>query len=105
MFKKLNHHWFFHNKTEKLIEPIQYYIGDYTFFDNKTNKQHTLTITAQSQIIIDNINLEGSVIGLTTLSLTFLDHYGYQLIVKRQDNQLTVYDEAEDQTYQLKPIN
>lgn len=103
MFKKLTHHWFFHSKNEKIINPLQYYVGDYTFFDDKTDKQHTLTITTQSQIIIDNINLEGSVIGLTTLNLTFLDHYGYQLIIKRYDNKLSVYDEAEDQTYQLKP--
>lgn len=101
---KFNHH-FFHSQNKQHVEPLQLFVGTYTFLDTKTNKQHTFQITAQPQIIIDNTNLKGSVIGLTNRKLTFLDHYGYQLIIIRNDNQLSVYDEAEDETYPLTKLN
>lgn len=78
------------------------YTGTYAFLDEQTNKSHQLSVSPELDIKIDGRSLPGHVTGITTATLTFLDHYGYQLIITNgADGPATVYDEAEDQTYQI----
>ncbi|KRK71766.1 hypothetical protein FD02_GL002011 [Lacticaseibacillus nasuensis JCM 17158] len=78
------------------------YTGDYVFLDEQTNKSHQLSISPDLAIKIDGRTLPGNVTGITVTSLTFLDHYGYQLSVTNgPTGPVAVYDEAEDQTYEI----
>lgn len=80
----------------------QQYTGTFAFLDERTNKSHQLAISPTLAIRIDGQTLPGQVIGITTTSLTFLDHYGYQLVVTLgAAGPSTIYDEAEDVTYTI----
>ncbi|RXT27898.1 DUF4828 domain-containing protein [Lacticaseibacillus chiayiensis] len=78
------------------------FTGNFAFLDEQTNKTHSLAISPQLQIAIDNKILPGQVVGITINELTFLDHYGYKLVITADDNgPQTIYDEAEDATYAI----
>ncbi|WP_125706353.1 DUF4828 domain-containing protein [Lacticaseibacillus daqingensis] len=78
------------------------YTGKYAFLDEQTNKTHQLIVGPSLEIQIDGRTLPGQVTGITLERLTFLDHYGYQLIIATTAaGPTTVYDEAEDTTYQI----
>lgn len=84
------------------LDLAQTFTGDYGFLDEQTNKQHLLSISPELDIRIDGRSLPGQVTGITTEKLTFLDHYGYQLIVVCGPlGPESVYDEAEDATYRI----
>lgn len=80
----------------------QQYTGRYAFLDELTNKTHQIVVSKELAIKIDGRVLPGTVTGISTDRLTFLDHYGYQLIITNgADGPATVYDEAEDTTYNI----
>ncbi|WP_461213455.1 DUF4828 domain-containing protein [Lacticaseibacillus sp. GG6-2] len=84
------------------LDLAQLFTGDYGFLDEQTQKSHQLSISPELDIKIDGQSLPGQVTGITTDKLTFLDHYGYQLIVTNgPDGPESVYDEAEDTTYAI----
>lgn len=85
-----------------MLELAQLYTGKFAFVDELTNKSHQLIVNPTLAIKIDGRTLPGQVVGITTDALTFLDHYGYQLIITaKEGHPVTVYDEAEDATYQI----
>ena len=63
------------------LDLAQLFTGNYGFLDEQTQKSHQLSISPELDIKIDGQSLPGQVTGITTDKLTFLDHYGYQLIV------------------------
>lgn len=78
------------------------FTGNFGFVDEQTHKSHALSISPELDIKIDGRSLPGHVTGITTNKLTFLDHYGYQLIVTCGEfGPESVYDEAEDATYRI----
>ncbi|WP_225419216.1 DUF4828 domain-containing protein [Lacticaseibacillus songhuajiangensis] len=78
------------------------YRGSFDFIDAATSKKHQLAVSAELAIAIDGKKLPGKIVGITTDALTFLDHYGYELIISCRDGfPVTIYDEAEDQTYTI----
>ncbi|WP_235808704.1 DUF4828 domain-containing protein [Lacticaseibacillus camelliae] len=80
----------------------QQYTGRYAFLDELTNKTHQIVVSKDLAIKIDGRVLPGTVTGISTDRLTFLDHYGYQLIITNGESGPTkVYDEAEDTTYNI----
>ncbi|MFD1431489.1 DUF4828 domain-containing protein [Lacticaseibacillus yichunensis] len=79
-----------------------HYTGKYAFLDELTNKSHQLSVSPELDIQIDGRSLPGQVTGITTAKLTFLDHYGYELIITNgAHGPESVYDEAEDATYAI----
>lgn len=95
-----------HHKHPKAQNPAQQladlYRGSFDFVDANTNKKHQLAVSTDLAIAIDGKKLPGKIVGITTDALTFLDHYGYELIISCRDGfPITVYDEAEDQTYTI----
>mgnify|MGYP004473820367 CR=1 FL=1 len=84
------------------LDLAQIFTGNYGFLDEQTQKSHQLSISPELDIKIDGRSLPGQVTGITTDKLTFLDHYGYQLIVTcGPSGPESVYDEAEDATYAI----
>lgn len=80
----------------------QVYAGQYAFLDELTNKTHSLVITPELTIKIDRKTLAGHVVGLTTSTLTFQDHYGYELVIQNgETGPVSIYDEAEAATYAI----
>ncbi|KRN28323.1 hypothetical protein IV38_GL001321 [Lactobacillus selangorensis] len=86
-------------------ELAQAYVGIWHFVDGPTNKKHSLQILSNLSIKLDGQVLDGQIIGVTITTLTFLDHYGYQLKINADETgPYEIYDEAEDRSYQiLKP--
>lgn len=101
--KMVNHRPSNHKQTANpALELAHAYTGDYAFLDELTHKSHQLSISPELDIKIDGRSLAGQVVGITTDQLIFLDHYGYQLIITNgDDGPATVYDEAEDTTYNI----
>ncbi|WDF83473.1 DUF4828 domain-containing protein [Lacticaseibacillus pabuli] len=92
--------------TTNPVNPAQrladLYRGSFDFVDATTNKKHQLAVSADLAIAIDGKQLPGKIVGITTDALTFLDHFGYELIISCKDGfPVTIYDEAEDQTYTI----
>ena len=84
-------------KANPALALAQTYTGNFGFLDEVTTKSHQLSISPQLDIKID-----GHVTGISTEQLTFLDHYGYELIITNGPNgPESVYDEAEAATYRI----
>ncbi|KRM87395.1 hypothetical protein FD19_GL000897 [Lacticaseibacillus thailandensis DSM 22698 = JCM 13996] len=80
----------------------QIYEGSFDFIDSATNRRHRLAVNANLDIIIDNKQLPGQIVGVTRDALTFIDHFGYHLIIRCTGGiPETIYDEAEDETYAI----
>ncbi|WP_196246235.1 DUF4828 domain-containing protein [Lacticaseibacillus zhaodongensis] len=78
------------------------YRGSFDFVDPVTNKKHKISVSAELAIAIDGKKLDGKIVGISTNELTFLDHFGYELIISCKEGfPVTIYDEAEDQTYTI----
>ncbi|WP_164847984.1 DUF4828 domain-containing protein [Lacticaseibacillus hulanensis] len=78
------------------------YRGEFAFIDKNTTRRHHLTVSPKLDITIDGKKLPGKIVGITTDALTFLDHFGYELIITCMDGlPTTIYDEAEDETYPI----
>ncbi|WP_407894130.1 DUF4828 domain-containing protein [Lacticaseibacillus sp. N501-2] len=89
-------------KANPALALAQTYTGNFGFLDEVTTKSHQLSISPQLDIKIDGRVLPGHVTGISTEQLTFLDHYGYELIITNGPNgPESVYDEAEAATYRI----
>jgi hypothetical protein len=81
------------------------YIGSWWFVNKQKATQHTLKITDDLQIIIDDKKLSYALIELTNKRLVAQDEYGYHLIIQcLQEKPASLYDEADDTTYLLEEI-
>lgn len=89
--------------TQLNIESLSnLYRGQWFFIDRQHNVQHTLQITSDLTISIDDKPLIHELLELTTDKMTIRDQYGYHLIFQRTEQQLTTfYDEANDCHYLL----
>lgn len=59
-----------------------------------------LKITQEGKIYINDQLITGSFTSISSQQLVFTDHFGYQLIAKRnEDNSLSFYDEADEKNY------
>lgn len=90
-------------RTAQASKVASYYAGNWSFNDEQTHKKHTLKITPNLLVQIDNKPLSGNVIQLTENELIFLDHFGYQLKITCQNQRpVSIYDEAEDTDYLIE---
>ncbi|WKF84272.1 DUF4828 domain-containing protein [Lacticaseibacillus pantheris] len=90
------------NDSNPALALAQIYEGSFDFIDSATNRRHRLTVNANLDIMIDNKQLPGQIVGVTRDALTFIDHFGYHLIVRCTGGiPETIYDEAEDETYAI----
>lgn len=91
-------------KNTTTPEVYQAYIGSWQFLD-AYKKLRTLTITSSLEITVDEKPVKVVLIELTPQRLVLRDEYGYHVIIqKNQDNDVTLYDEADDREYLLKRI-
>lgn len=89
-------------KANPALTLAQTYTGNFGFLDEVTSKSHQLSISPELDIKIDGRVLAGHVTGISTEQLTFLDHYGYELIITNgKHGPESVYDEAEAATYRI----
>lgn len=59
-----------------------------------------LKITQEGKIYINDHLITGKLTSITNQQLVFTDHFGYELIAKRNaDNSLSFYDEADEKNY------
>lgn len=99
----LEHRTHKHSSTANPAQALaDLYRGSFDFVDPVTHRNHKISVSAELAIAIDGKRLEGKIVGISTNELTFLDHFGYELIISCKEGfPVTIYDEAEDQTYTI----
>ncbi|KRL12243.1 DUF4828 domain-containing protein [Schleiferilactobacillus perolens] len=91
-------------RTVKAPAPdyAQHFIGSWSFLDTKTHHNHLLQIAPDLTIQIDGQEIPGHITGLDANALTFLDHFGYQLVVHTNGHgPVSIYDESSNLDYPI----
>lgn len=79
--------------------PLTLYIGTWT--SQEKDQSHTfLKITIEGKLFINDLPIDGSITSVSNQKLVFTDHFGYELIAKREaNNTLAFYDDADEKDY------
>ena len=87
------------SKGKIVQDPLFSFIG--TWSNQETNdKRRLLKITKEGKFLINDLPIVGSITSISPQQLIFTDHYGYELIAKRQaNNTLSFYDDADEKDY------
>ncbi|MER2173115.1 MAG: DUF4828 domain-containing protein [Carnobacterium sp.] len=87
------------SKSKLVQDPLSSFIG--TWSNQETNdKRRFLKITKEGEFLINGQLIVGSITSISHDQLIFTDHYGYELIAKRQaNNTLSFYDDADEKDY------
>lgn len=87
------------SKSKLVQNPLSSFIG--TWSNQETNdKRRLLKITKEGEFLINGLPIVGSITSISHQQLIFTDHYGYELIAKRQSNNtLSFYDDADEKDY------
>lgn len=87
------------SKNISIQDPLSPFIG--TWSNQETDeKQRLLKITKEGNFVINNQPILGNITSISQQQLVFTDHYGYELIAKRQaNNKLSFYDDADEKNY------
>lgn len=93
-------------KQEQPSESPLFYVGSWQFVDPRNQRRHRLEISPNLDVQIDDHQLQVRVQNLNEQHLTFQDKFGYHLTVHANEQQpISFFDEADDCTYQIKPLN
>lgn len=92
-------------KKESIKSTFKKYLGTWQFDHKFLKMKHLLTINEKGVIFWDQRRLELELLKYNDQQLIFRDKYGFTLVLTSIDSQsMTLYDEAEDFTYQLTKI-
>lgn len=88
----------------KKDKPISFadHSGKWWFINRQKGIQHSLEVRADGTVLIDQRPLRYQLIELTPQRLVLQDSYGYHLILTKQPEHYTFYDEADDHTFELE---
>lgn len=93
-------------KSANQLTLQQHYQGSWWFIDQHHKVQHSLDISADLSVKIDDHLFPAELLELTTERLVLRDQYGYHLIINcRELMPYDFYDEANDMTYLLEKKN
>lgn len=80
-------------------DPLAPFIGTWSN-QELDEKQRLLKITKEGNFVINDQPILGSITSISSQQLVFTDHFGYELIAKRQANDtLSFYDDADEKNY------
>lgn len=83
-----------------------FYVGTWQFIDPHNQRPHRLEISPNLDVQIDDHQLQVRVQDLNEQQLTFQDKFGYHLTIHANERQpISFFDEADDCTYTMHPIN
>ncbi|MFV0557550.1 MAG: DUF4828 domain-containing protein [Enterococcus sp.] len=88
-------------KNDRTLEPSESIFGDWTYQKIPNGKTINLTVTPNYQVYFQGKLEPTTLIDETPTRLTLLDKLGYQIIFELTDQQVTFYDETEDQKFPL----
>lgn len=86
-------------------ENYRRFIGEWQYKKGRTGNPIAVTVTDKYQILFQDQLEPTTLVELTPSRLVLLDKLGYHIIFEEKNNQLTFYDETEDKTFSLTPIN
>jgi hypothetical protein len=85
----------------KNVSPF-FFAGTWLYHDPNTNREHELKIMPNYDVYLDGRLLKTTVEHLDDYRITFIDRFGYHLIIKANDYRpISVYDEANNETYAI----
>jgi hypothetical protein len=88
-------------KSTKNVSPF-FFAGTWLYHDPTTNREHELEIRPNYDVYLDGKLLKTVVEHLDDYRITFIDRFGYHLIIKANDYRpISVYDEANNETYAI----
>lgn len=87
------------SKSISMKDPLVPFIGTWSN-QELDEKQRLLKITKEGNFVINDQPILGSITSISSQQLVFTDHFGYELIAKRQANDtLSFYDDADEKNY------
>lgn len=91
-------------KSPSVEDPLAPFVGKWIMKEPGSLAEVHLTISDDGQFYLNGHSLQGKVTLIGEDQLIFTDHYGYELVLKKvQDQSYNLYDEADDKEYELIP--
>lgn len=88
-------------KDPKGVSPF-FFAGTWLYHDQTTDREHELDIRPNYDVYLDGKLLKTVVEALDDYGITFIDRFGYHLIIKANDYRpISIYDEANNETYAI----
>ena len=89
------------DKTEETVSPF-FFAGTWLYHEPNTNREHELKILPNYDVYLDGKLLKTVVEDLDSYRITFIDRFGYHLVVKANEYRpISVYDKANNETYAI----
>lgn len=89
-------------KQEPASNLTNIYVGEWAFSDGYSSKEHSLSISINLKLAIDNRPLTGKIMDFTTNQLIFIDNFGYHIKIYTKDQHVDhFFDEADNRSYKL----
>ena len=93
------------NKADEQTFWKKKYVGHWTFENAIQNSVHQIYVDSEFKLTIDGQPVNGVIQELSKKQLVWQDKYGFQLVlVVDGQKPATMYDEADDKTYELTKL-
>ena len=92
-------------KNSPAVSLPLFYAGTWQYHDDERNRDHTISISPDLRLKVDNHEITATVEQITNEHLIYLDRLGYHITIKANESRpIALIDETDDEVYHLKPM-